>query len=189
MNSVVASTAAEDSYVGPSRVPSLRTLARYHKRIGTVRSGSVSDLYSFDTDPDPAFQAKYGTDPDPIQIQSFDDQKQKKILSWIFFLKSKTAIFSYPWASIKGIQVTEKAFSPQNRTSSTSKQMKFLNFFSTFVGYFCPPGCGLGNGSADLIESGSGFETLYIGLPYLPTREMKYVTLFLLPCQVRQHCP
>ncbi len=32
---------------------------------------SVSDLYSFNTDPD----------PDPIRIQGFDDQKFKNVLS------------------------------------------------------------------------------------------------------------
>jgi hypothetical protein len=33
---------------------------------------SVSDLYSFDTDPD---QFRLNNDPDPIRIQGFDDQK------------------------------------------------------------------------------------------------------------------
>ncbi len=31
--------------------------------------------------------------------------------------------------------------------------MTFLNFFSTFVGHFCPPDSGSGYGSTDLIES------------------------------------
>jgi hypothetical protein len=34
------------------------------------------------------------------------------------------------------VQATEEAFSPQKRTSSTVKNMKFLNFFY-FVGHFC----------------------------------------------------
>ncbi len=40
-------------------------------------------------DPDPAFQVNqdpgYGTDPDPIRIQDFDDQKLKKKMQQKFF--------------------------------------------------------------------------------------------------------
>jgi hypothetical protein len=44
-----------------------------------IVSISVSDPYSFDTDPDPAF--RLNTDPDPIRIQGLNDQKLKKIYS------------------------------------------------------------------------------------------------------------
>jgi hypothetical protein len=42
--------------------------------------------------------------------------------------------FTYPYASIKDVQATGEACSPQKRTSSTSK-MKFINFFLSFVGH------------------------------------------------------
>jgi hypothetical protein len=41
---------------------------------------SVSDLCSFDPDPDPACYTEYGTVPILIRIQGFDDQKIKKNL-------------------------------------------------------------------------------------------------------------
>jgi hypothetical protein len=68
-----------------------------------------------------------------------------------FFLHQKLQL-TYPWASIKDVQVTKEAFSSQKRTSSTSKHQIFY-FFSTFVGHFCPPG--FRSESTDLIESGS----------------------------------
>ncbi len=61
--------------------------------ISLVRRGneitSVSDPYSFDTDPDPVFLVEYSADldPDPIRIQGFDDQIWKKFTagkkSWV----------------------------------------------------------------------------------------------------------
>jgi hypothetical protein len=74
-----------------------------------------------------------------------------KIYCWKKKFLDKKLQFTYPEASIKDFQDTEEAFSPQKRTSTTSKH-DFL-FFSTFVGHFCPPGSG--SGSTDLIESGS----------------------------------
>jgi hypothetical protein len=41
----------------------------------------------------------------------------------------------YPWAFIKDVQATEEAFSPQKRTSSTSKLKNFFTFFN-FCGSF-----------------------------------------------------
>jgi hypothetical protein len=45
-------------------------------------SNRVADPHSFHPDPDPAFQAEYrsgsNTNPDPIRIQGFNDQKLKK---------------------------------------------------------------------------------------------------------------
>jgi hypothetical protein len=59
---------------------------------------------------------------------------------FLIFFGSKLQ-FTYPWASIKDTQATEEAFSPQKRTSSTSKHENSL-LFSIFVGHFCPPGTG-----------------------------------------------
>jgi hypothetical protein len=64
--------------------------------------------------------------------------------------------FTYPQSSIKNIQATGEALSPQKRTSSASKHEIY---FSIFVGHFCPPGSDpyseSGSGSTELIESGS----------------------------------
>ncbi len=49
----------------------------------------------------------------------------KKYSCNLFLLKKLQ--FTYPSASIKDVQATWRAFSPQKRTSSTSK-MKFINF-------------------------------------------------------------
>jgi hypothetical protein len=55
----------------------------------------------------------------PAPDQSFDDQK---ILEKIQLKKLiKNCKFSYPWDSLKDVQATGEAFSPQKRTSSTSK--------------------------------------------------------------------
>jgi hypothetical protein len=65
--------------------------------------------------------------------------------------------FTYPYASIKEEQATEEAFSPPKRTSSSSN-MKFLNFFP-FLAFLDPdPDSESGSGSTDLNESGSGHE-------------------------------
>jgi hypothetical protein len=81
-------------------------------------------------------------DPDP----GFDDLKLKKIYSWKFnfYFLDKKWPFTYPKASIKDAQATGEAFSPQKRTSSTSKHENSV-LFSTFVGNFCPPGSGSGS--------------------------------------------
>ncbi len=76
--------------------------------------GSVSDPYSFDTD------------PDPIRIQGFDDQNLEK-----FAAEKKLdqkIQFTYPWASIKDVQAT----TIKKGTSSTSKHEILFNFL-----YFC----------------------------------------------------
>ncbi len=65
--------------------------------------------------------------PIQIRIPGFDDQKLKN--SWNL------------QASIKDVQVTKEAFSSQKRTSISSKH-EISQFFSTFVGNFCPPGSG-----------------------------------------------
>jgi hypothetical protein len=57
-----------------------------------------------------------------------------------FFFDQKLQ-FTYPKASIKDAQATGEAFSPQKRTSSTSKHENSL-LFSIFVGHVCPPGSG-----------------------------------------------
>ncbi len=42
---------------------------------------------------------------------------------------------------MKDAQATGEAFSPQKRTSSTTKHENSV-LFSIFVGHFCPPGTG-----------------------------------------------
>jgi outer membrane protein assembly factor BamB len=43
--------------------------------------------------------------------------------------------FTFPLASIKGVQATGEAFSPKKRTSSTSKP-EISQLFPNFVGHF-----------------------------------------------------
>ncbi len=45
--------------------------------------------------------------------------------------------FTYPYASIKNVQVTEEAFSSQERPSNTLKH-ELLKKISNFVGHFLP---------------------------------------------------
>jgi len=52
--------------------------------------------------------------------------------------------FTNPQASIKDAQATGEAFSPQKRTSSTSKKENSL-LVSIFVCHFCSPGSGSGS--------------------------------------------
>jgi hypothetical protein len=65
-------------------------------------------------DPDPAFQVNPVTDPgtDPIRIQGFDNQKLKKKIQLKILIKNRYLVTS---------KATGKAFSPQKRTSSNSK--------------------------------------------------------------------
>jgi hypothetical protein len=109
-------------------------------------------------------------DPDPIRIQGFNDKKLKKYYSWKFifiFLWSKTAIYlslglhkvctSYR----RSLQLSKEAI-------QHFKTWTFTNFFSTFVGNFCPPGSGSGfriririhRPDWIRIQSGSGSTTL-----------------------------
>ncbi len=73
---------------------------------------SVVDLDSLNPVPDPAFQVN----PDP----GVDDQKlKKKNTAHIFFLYIFSDLkfqFTYHLASLKDVQGTGEAFSPQNRT-------------------------------------------------------------------------
>jgi hypothetical protein len=76
----------------------------------------------------------YGSNPDP----GFDDQKLEKIqlkILYIFFDQKRQ--FTY-------VLATGEAFSPQKRTSSTSKNQILLTFFYVW-GHFCPPGSGSGS--------------------------------------------
>jgi hypothetical protein len=83
------------------------------------------DSLNQDMNPDPAFQVN--PNPDPIQIQGFDEQnlKRKKIQQkCILFIKSCNLSQSYR---------TGEAFCPQKR---------IYQFFSMFFGHFCTPGSG-----------------------------------------------
>ncbi len=103
---------------------------------------------------------RLNTDPDPIRIQGSDDQKLKKVAGG----PSRTSEL-------------EKKPSTLKREHPVLQNMTFLNFFSFFVGQFCPTVSG--SGSADLIESGSipdtdskhwltwSFNSLYINKQHL----------------------
>jgi hypothetical protein len=76
-------------------------------------------------------------------------------------------LFHYP-LPLKDVQATGEAFSPQKRTSSTSKDEIYLLFY-IFVGHFCPldpdPDRKSGYGyetPLNPIPSGSGSTTLLI---------------------------
>jgi hypothetical protein len=74
-------------------------------------------------------------------MQGFDDQKLKKKNYGRNFLIS---FFDQKLQCLLDIvQATGEAFSPQKRTSSTSKN-------EMFVGHFCPPG--FGSRSAELVQ-------------------------------------
>jgi hypothetical protein len=77
------------------------------------------------------------TDPDPIRIHGFYDQKLKKFTAeknFIYFFDNKMR-FTYPWTFIMDVQAAGEAFSPQKKTSSTSKH-EISSFFKIFVGNF-----------------------------------------------------
>ena len=85
-----------------------------------------------------------------FQILGFDDQKLEKIYSWKFnfyFLDQKLP-FTYPQASTKDAQSTGEAFSPQKRTSITSKHENSVLFFY-FCGSFLPSWIRIRNLNAD----------------------------------------
>jgi hypothetical protein len=82
----------------------------------------VSDPDSLIPDPDPAFYAEYrsgsGSNPDPgFWWPKFKKFTAKKNLIF-FWSKNATYLFQ---ASIMDVQASGEAFSPQKRTSSTSK--------------------------------------------------------------------
>jgi hypothetical protein len=101
-----------------------------------------------------------------LMTKNWEKLQLKK--NFIFFYQKLQ--FTYPLASIKDVQATGEAFSPQKRTSSTSKHEISFLYFS---GNFYPPGCGSGSQirirtrSTGLIESGSWSETQHI--PRYPT--------------------
>jgi hypothetical protein len=76
----------------------------------------------------------------PIQIQGFGDQKLKKFIAEKKeILLDQKLQFTYPWASIKDVQVTEEAVSSQKRISSTSKHeisYFFLLLWVIFAVYY-----------------------------------------------------
>ena len=93
-------------------------------------------------------------DPDPIRVFTTKKKKctaEKKIA--LFLIKKTTIYLSL--GLHKGRPSYKKKPSDLKREHPALQNMKYF-FFSTFVGNFCPPG----SGSTDLIESGSGSETL-----------------------------
>jgi hypothetical protein len=90
---------------------------------------SVSDPHLFDTVRFRIriqhFRLNTGPDPDPIRIQGFDDQKCKKFTAekYNFFISKNKIYLSL--GLHKGCPSYKEAFSPQKRTSSTSKHEIF----------------------------------------------------------------
>jgi hypothetical protein len=83
---------------------------------------------------DPYF--RLNTNPDPIQIQAFDDQKlRKKITAEIFFhfLGIKTTIY----LSLGPTKLQTKP-SALKREHPAPAKYEFSSYFPTFVGHFCP---------------------------------------------------
>jgi hypothetical protein len=90
-------------------------------------------------------------------IQIVKNLQLKKLL---FF--DKKLHFTYPWASIKDVHTTGEAFSPQKRRSRI-QYLKFLNFMPFLCVIFALLDSDMDSGSSgstELIESGSGTETL-----------------------------
>jgi hypothetical protein len=106
------------------------------------------------TDLDPAFQVDPDTDPDPIRIQGFDDQKVKK--------KNTAEIFLYLF-SIKNcnLLMSKQQEKPPalKREHPGLQKMKFFNFFLCLWVIFAlldpDSDWESGYGSRDPIESGS----------------------------------
>jgi hypothetical protein len=82
------------------------------------------------------------TDPDPIRILGFEDQKFKKITaekkSNIFLIKKLKFTGYLPLGLHKG--------RPSYRRSFSTSKHEFFKKISIFMGHFCPPGSGSGFG-------------------------------------------
>jgi hypothetical protein len=82
-------------------------------------------------------------------------------------------IFTYPWASIENVLVTEEAFSPKKRSSRTSKHEISKCFILLWVIFALLDRSGYG--SSDLIESETLEET-----PHIPYIQFENLIIFLL---------
>ncbi len=118
------------------------------------------DPDSLNPDQEPALQVN--TDPDPIRIQGFDDQKlRKKIQLKIFFnLFFQNLQFTCPYASWKGRSSYRRSLQPLKENIQHFKKLNLLIFFLCVRVNFAllrDSGSGLrsGYGSRDPIESGS----------------------------------
>jgi hypothetical protein len=119
----------------------------------------LANPHSFHPDPDPAFKAEYlSGDPIRIRIQSGSRAlmtKKKKKLQMkkkLNFFGSKTTIY----LSL-GLHKERPSYRRSLQLSEENIQhFKKHGFFSTFMGYFCPPGSG--SGSTDPIEFRSNWD-------------------------------
>ncbi len=111
----------------------------------------ISDPYSSSPDQDPTFQAENQSGSRVFMTKNWKNLQ----------LIKKCTIQYLPQASIKDVLATREAFSPQKRTSSTSKHEIFI--FSICVGHFCSPR------STDLIESGSNPDPKHCKIPWNAT--------------------
>ena len=92
-----------------------------------LRRASVSDPDSLIPDPDPVFLAEYWSGSEVLMTKNLKKFTVKKIAIYLSI------------GLHKRVQATGEAFSPQKRTSNTSKR-EISEFFSIFVGHFCPAG-------------------------------------------------
>jgi hypothetical protein len=84
----------------------------------TLVKSSVSDPDSLIPDPDPACYVEYRSWSRVLMTRNSRRKKHNRKFCYIFFFDQKLQ-FTHPKTSIKDIQTTREAFSPQNRTSST----------------------------------------------------------------------
>jgi hypothetical protein len=106
------------------------------------------DSLNPDLDPDSAFQVNQ--DPDPIQIQCFDDKIVEKITAENFlryFFRSKIAIY-LSLSLHKERPSYRRSLQPSKGTTSHS-QHEISLLFSFFVGHFFPPGSGSGSSNSN----------------------------------------
>ncbi len=120
---------------------------------------------------------RLNTDPDPGVLMTKNYKKNLQLKKIKFF--GSKILFTYPWASIKDVQVTKEAFNSQKRTSRTSKH-EISEFFLLLRVIFAllgsDPDSEYGSGSTDPIEPnqfGSVSATLilndlYLGIVLLP---------------------
>ncbi len=115
-----------------------------------------------DPDPDTAFQVK--GDSESISVSGSESGSRVLVTKnatenlYSLFLNQKLQ-FTYPLAFPKDVQATGEAFSPQKRTSDTSKHEILLTFFN-ISGSFLPSWIRIQFGS----EYESGSTTLLIGI-------------------------
>ncbi len=114
----------------------------------------LSFLSVVDSDPDPTFEVNL--DPDTEFWWPKIEKKYRRNFCHIFFIKNCNLLA--PWLPYRTSKLQEKPLAFKIEHPALQK-IKFINFFSIFMGHFCPPvsesGSGWESWSRDPIESGS----------------------------------